>query len=146
MLSGTRSEGAAPVGMTDQLMASLQPTVTWARLYLTITTRAAYIQVKNDVSAMTSTTEQYQLLTQLSPPWAGSLFNFLVAADWNRSWTNLPAPKPGFQRRIVGSVTLRLGAQLQTAAPQQVVPAVLTLPPNGSSFDRFHPTLVGALR
>jgi hypothetical protein len=126
LLSGTRSEGAPPVGRTDQLMLSLQPTLTLTGLFMTVTPRGAYIEVKNDTSAVKTTTEQFQMLLQLTPPWAGSLFAFQVAADWNRSRASTQTPAPGFQRRIVGSFNLRWGAQRKPdAAPAPPMPPVV---------------------
>jgi hypothetical protein len=61
---------------------------------------------------------------QLSPPWAGSLFAFQVAADWNRSRTGTQMPAPGFQRRVVATFNLRWGAQRKPDAAQ-----VAPLPP-----------------
>jgi hypothetical protein len=139
LVSGTRTEAPAPVGRMDQLMVSLQPTILWPKLWLTVVPRAAYIEARNDISAMTSTTEQFQLLVQLSPPWARSLLNFQVAGDWNRSWTNLQTPKPGFQRRIVGTFTLRFGAQRQTAPSLPVTPASAV-----DGLDRLRPIVAGA--
>ncbi len=46
------------------------------------------------------------MMLQRSPPWAGSLLAFQVAADWNRSRTNTQTPAPGFQRRTVGTFSL----------------------------------------
>jgi len=111
LLSGTRSEGAPPTGTTDQLMLSLQPTVNWTQAFLTVTPRAAWIEVKSEMSAGKTTTEQYQILVQLAPPWFESLLAFQVAADWSRTKMSTQTPAPGYTRRIVGTCTVRLNRQ-----------------------------------
>jgi hypothetical protein len=127
---GTRSEGAPQVGRTDQLMLSLQPMLMLTRAFLTVTPRAAYMEVKSSVTSSRTTTEQFQMLTQLTPPWFGSLLAFQVAADWSRSRTNTQSPAPGFTRRIVGTCTLRWGAQRQP----DLAPVMPVMPPRGAGW------------
>ncbi|HVN77063.1 MAG TPA: DUF4402 domain-containing protein [Thermoanaerobaculaceae bacterium] len=141
LASGTRSEGAPPVGRTDQVMLSLQPTLNWTQAFLSVTPRAAWIQVKSDMSATKTTTDQLQILTQLTPPWVGSLFAFQVAADWSRTTMGGQMPAPGFTRRIVGTCTLRWGAQRKPDAPP-VPPMMPVTPATGAGwFGPPSPTL-----
>jgi len=80
------------------------------------------------------------LLTQLTPPWAGSLFAFQVAADWSRTQMDTQMPAPGFTRRIVGTCTLRWGAQRKP----EFSPIAPVAPLAGAGWSgRPGPTLAG---
>ncbi|MCZ7651004.1 MAG: hypothetical protein M5U13_07530 [Thermoanaerobaculia bacterium] len=116
MVSGTRTEAAFPVGTSDLWVASLQPTLTWAKAALTLTPRASFSRFESALAGRNDS-EQYQLLLQWSPAWMRSLAAFQVAADWTRNVTaGLPAPS--FERRVVGNLTLRWGlSQADFAAP-----------------------------
>ncbi len=140
LASGTRTEGSAAIGRIDQILLSLQPTIAWAVAHLTVTPRAAYIEVESEVGDVTSKTEQLQLMTQWSPPWAGSLVNLQLAADWSRSWTNRQPSLPPFTRRIVATFTLRWGGQNQAAQPAAPPPVA----PSIGRFDPLRPGLLAA--
>ncbi len=142
LASGTRSESAPPVGKTDQLMLSLQPTINWTQAFLSVTPRAAWIEVKSEMSAGKTTTEQYQVLLQLTPPWVNSLLAFQVAADWSRTTMSAQSPAPGYTRRIVGTVTLRANGQRMAPVP----PVAPFVPVAGAGWIGPPSPTLGAIR
>jgi len=122
MLSGTRSDGGPLSGRTDQVLVSLQPTLTAGRLALT--PRASWSRMTNDVWKSKNLMELYQLMVQWSPPWFGDLFALQVAANWNRMDIGT-GPRPSFQRQVTATFSLRrtlTGAAAQLPAPPPVFP------------------------
>ena len=86
VLSGTRSAGKDfIIGTTDQYLASLQPTVSIPKLFLSLQPRASYNASKNDLFDSRSTTEQYQALVTFAPQWLGSFVAVQFSADWTKS-------------------------------------------------------------
>jgi hypothetical protein len=125
MLAGTRSESAPPVGVTDLLMATLQPTLRWAGPGISITPVASFTRIDSELGG-TSDTEQYQVVAAWSPSWWNSLVNAQIAADWFR--TSMEGfPTPSFQRRVVASVVLRWGRSWAPASPG-TAPVALAMP------------------
>ncbi|MGH7563598.1 MAG: hypothetical protein ACREK5_04150 [Gemmatimonadota bacterium] len=104
-VSNTRTRAAPEIGTTDQLLISLQPAFNITKAWLSLTPRAAWTRVANDLDDSEFKTDQYQLVLRWSPPWAGALLNVEVASDWNRSWSHLDDP-PSFERQTVLSLTL----------------------------------------
>ncbi|HKY60997.1 MAG TPA: hypothetical protein VJP59_08295, partial [Gemmatimonadota bacterium] len=102
----TRNKAAPEIGTTRQFLVSLQPALTLARLWLTVTPRTAWTRVRNDLDQSRFRTDQYQLVARWSPPWLGALMNLEVASDWNRSWSHLDPEPPDFDRQTVVTLTL----------------------------------------
>lgn len=122
MLSGTRSDGGPLSGRTDQVLISLQPTMTAGRWSLT--PRVSWSRMTNDVWNSENCMKQYQVMVQWSPPWFGDLFALQVAADWSRMDSGA-GPRPSFQRRVTATFSLRRtlsGVQAQQVAPAVVYP------------------------
>src|SRR6185369_1123040 len=69
VLSGTRSAGSFIVGTTNQYLASLQPTFTIPRFFISLQPRASYSTSENDLYESKATTQQYQGLLTFSPQW-----------------------------------------------------------------------------
>ena len=105
-VSTTRTEAAPEIGTTNQLLVSLQPALSLARMWLAVTPRTAWTRVTNDLDDSEFRTDQYQLVVRWSPPWAGALLNLEVASDWNRSWSHLDPEPPSFDRQTVLTLTL----------------------------------------
>jgi hypothetical protein len=137
MLSGTRSEGSALMGTTDQLVLSLQPSLNLSSLALVLTPRAGYTRMKNDVSRMDAATEQYQLVVQWSPTWANSLVSVQAGADLSRSLSGADLQAPPFQRRYTATVTLSWRAEGVSAAAAPPPPPM----PSAAGW-RSDPTLL----
>lgn len=125
LLSGTRSESPQPVGTTDLWLASLQPALTWTAASLALTPRASYTRVESELGG-TSEGEQYALVLQWSPPWWEAFFNLQLGADWSRTSTE-GLPTPGFDQRLVASLTLRWG--LSRSKLVTTPPTPLPVPP-----------------
>lgn len=140
LFSGTRSESPEPVGVTDLWLASLQPTINWARTGISFTPRASFTRVESELGG-TSDSEQYALIAQWSPAWFRSLINIQLGADWNRSSIE-GLPTPSFDQRIVASLTLRWGLSraLLAAEPPAPLPTVPTASASLASSHRlsFH--------
>ncbi|MGH7549856.1 MAG: hypothetical protein ACREK3_03780, partial [Gemmatimonadota bacterium] len=105
-VSNTRTSAAPEIGTTDQLLLSLQPSISLDKLWLAVTPRTAWTRVTNDLDDSEFRTDQYQLVLRWSPPWAGALLNLEVASDWNRSWSDFDPEPPSFDRQTVLTLTL----------------------------------------
>ncbi len=133
-ISTTRTEAAPEIGTTDQLLLSLQPSISLDKLWLAVAPRAAWTRVDNDLDDSEFKTDQYQLVLRWAPPWAGALLNFEVASDWNRSWSHMDPDPPSFDRRTVLTLSLNWRAdRMWSAEPslaerhEQIGPAFIRL-------------------
>ncbi|HMJ87588.1 MAG TPA: hypothetical protein VK504_30630, partial [Vicinamibacterales bacterium] len=104
VLSGTRSEGSFIVGVTNQYLASLQPTFSLPKLYLSLQPRASFSTSKNDLYESKSTTEQYQGLLTFAPQWLGSIVALQLSADWTKSSFAGQLAPAKFVHRYVGTI------------------------------------------
>ena len=104
VLSGTRSAGNDfIIGTTDQYLASLQPTISIPKLFLSLQPRASYNTSKNDLFDSRSTTEQYQALVTFAPQWLGSFVAVQFSADWTKSTFTGQLGPSRFVHRYVGT-------------------------------------------
>ncbi|MGH7572117.1 MAG: hypothetical protein ACREMK_09775 [Gemmatimonadota bacterium] len=133
-VSNTRTRAAPEIGTTDQLLLSLQPSLSIDKLWLAVTPRAAWTRVDNDLDDSEFKTDQYQLVLRWSPPWAGALLNLEVASDWNRSWSHMDPEPPSFDRQTVLTLSLNFRAdRVWRAEPslaerhEQIGPAFIRL-------------------
>lgn len=126
VLSGTRSEGNATIGRTDQILFSLQPSLTLPALWLSLQPRAMIARSKNGVFDTKTTTEQYAALVSFNPPYRHSLLSLQLSADWSRNRVSL-LPTPDFTRRYVGALSFSWGAG-NGAAAQLVAPGPFSSP------------------
>ena len=115
-LSGTRTQAAPQMGRTDQILVTLQPTLSWPAARFSVTLRGSYGRVTNDVADSLSQSEQYQVAVQWSPPWLGSLLAFQVTADWSRMRSNLQPGGAPFHRTLGFSLVLRRSRSLSPPA------------------------------
>ena len=115
VLSGTRSEGSFIVGVTNQYLASLQPTFSLPRLYLSLQPRASYSTSKNDLYESKSTTEQYQGLLTFAPPWLGSIVALQLSADWTKNSFAGQLDPAKFVHRYVGTINFHWRAGMGPA-------------------------------
>jgi hypothetical protein len=120
LASGTRSEGSATVGTTDQLLLSVQPIIAIPAIWVSFQPRASYTETKSSLSAAHTYTEQYQALLSIGPPWLRSLFSLQFSGDWSRSRTS-GQPSPAFTSRLSATLTVRWGAGGGAAAPPATV-------------------------
>ncbi|HEY0592573.1 MAG TPA: hypothetical protein VGF40_12455, partial [Thermoanaerobaculia bacterium] len=119
IVSGTRSEGSAAVGTTDQLLVSLQPSWAIPRLSIVFQPRVAYNWSENDLSAFETKSEQVQGLVTYSPPWLGSLLSLQFSTDWSRNRFTGQLDEPGFVRNYAGTITFRWNAGSPSATAAQ---------------------------
>ena len=120
LVSGTRSEMADPMGLTDSWLLSLQPTVNWEARGLALTPAVSYSRVESDLGGG-SENEQYQLILQWTPNWMHSLLGWQIASDWTRA-TMEGVPSPDFHQRWITSLTLRWGVTRSAATPVALAP------------------------
>jgi len=143
-VSGTRSEGSAAVGRTDQLLVSIQPMLAVPSLWLAVQPRVSYSQSRSSVFPGRTHTEQYQALVAVCPPWQRSLVSLQLSGDWNRSRTS-GQPNPGFQSRLAAALAIRWGAGQGVAAPPAtVLPGTASFaPPQGGAASPGKPAGAG---
>lgn len=102
-LSHTWTETAA-FGATRQLLFSLQPGLTLPGT-VTIAPRSAWTRTRRD-GAPTHRSEHHQVVFRWSPPWVGAALALEIASDWSRSWSDVEADPPSFDRQTVLTLTL----------------------------------------
>jgi hypothetical protein len=110
VLSGTRSAGSFIVGTTNQWLASLQPTLSIPKFYVSLQPRASYSTSKNDLYESKTTTEQYQGLVTFSPQWWNSLFAVQLSADWTKNSFAGQIGPAKFVHRYVGTINFHYRA------------------------------------
>jgi hypothetical protein len=132
-LGGLRNETGGPFGgVTETLLAALQPTWTVTAIGLAIQPYAAYNRVESDFADGPTETEAYRLTVSWSPPKTGGFVGLQASADWNR--LRLPGlPDPGLTARYTAAVTLRWtgGGPLGGAAPATPAAPEYSLLPGG---------------
>jgi len=104
VLSGTRSAGSFIVGTTNQYLASLQPTFTIPRFFISLQPRASYSTSENDLYESKATTQQYQGLLTFSPQWLGSIIALQLSADWTKNTFAGQFEPAKFIHRYVGTI------------------------------------------
>lgn len=127
-LDGLRNESGGPFGgVTETLLASLQPTWTLAALGLTVQPYAAYNRLENDLADGATESESYRLLISWTPPRLGRYLGFQASADWSR--TSVPGlPDPDFAARYTASLTLRWNGSGRSGAGAAAGPEHALLP------------------
>jgi len=130
-LSGTRTAASPIIGMTNQMLASLQPMISIPVLFLTLQPRATYSTTKNDLLASKTTTEQYQGLATFAPQWLNSIIAVQLSTDWSRNRFTGQAAPAKFVHNYAGTFNLHwrfgagpaYGAQAPPPGAQPVAPA-----------------------
>ena len=129
VLSGTRTDGSAQVGNTDQLLVSLQPGFTMPGYGLMIQPRANYNRSTNSLTDIESRSEQYQLLVTWAPARLVNLMSFQVSADASRNSTSVQTTPSKFVHQYVGTLSLKWGAGHGAAMNGTTVVAAPTAAP-----------------
>ncbi|MDD5564550.1 MAG: hypothetical protein PHQ91_12635, partial [Thermoanaerobaculaceae bacterium] len=127
----TRTEGSATVGRNDQTLLSIQPNWTILALKLSVQPQVAYNKSQSSLTATASTTWQYQVAVNWTPPAVGSYASLQFTGGWNRTQIT-GQPTPGFQRRLGLVVNIQWGggsAGSGAGATSQPAPDPMAPPP-----------------
>lgn len=145
VLSGTRSEGAAAIGTTDQMLASLQPMLTIPRIWVSLQPRAMWGRTESSLTGFETRTEQYAALLSFSPPIGRSILALQISADWSRNRFTGQVVDPPFVRRYVA--TLSLARSLGNLAAPSTTPGTIPyLAPTDPRSGETTPPVTGGVR
>jgi len=122
-------------GRNESLVLMFQPSWTIAPIRLTLAPRASYSRNSSSVTGRAPRTEQYQAQFYWAPIKIGRLEPIVgLAGEWSRSVSGAPGPRPGFDRRYIGTFTIRWGAGAPAAGGSAAAP------PAALEFRHFRPT------
>ncbi len=122
IVSGTRSEGSAAVGTSDQILVSVQPSWAIPRFSMVFQPRAAYNWSQSGPTDFEAKTEQVQALVTFSPPWLGSMVSLQLSSDWSRNRFTGQIDSPGFTRNYAATMSFRWNAGSPSTAAGQPAP------------------------
>lgn len=127
----TRAAGARTVGTTNQYTLSVQPSLAFPSVFLSLSPRVGYNRSTNDLTHSGGSGAQYGAIAQWSPSWWNSLVSGQASANWNGNTASAPLLRMHqFARSYQASIDIRWGLHAGAAVTTpSVLPGAVPQPP-----------------